>query len=122
MHIVKPFLKEFRDGSRGLRIDDPSNIIGLSRDDRAEYKEEALSNAKMLGNKFVGKNMHLSKYDAYLTGLRRADLVPTLLLNQSKALAMMGIWTDSLADAALSLTLQPKNIETWSQYTTFWNL
>ena len=61
MHIVKPFLKVFRDGSRGLRIDDPSNIIGLSEDDRAENKEDALSNTKMLGNKFVGKNMHLSK-------------------------------------------------------------
>lgn len=116
MRIVEPFLKVFRDGSRGLRIDDPSDIIVLSRDDRAENEEEALSNAKMLGNKFVGKKMYLSAYDAYLAGLRRADLASTLLLNRSKALAMIGNWTDSLADAASSLTLQPKNTEAWSQY------
>ncbi len=116
VHIVEPFLKVFRDGSRGLRIDDPSDIIVLSRDDRAENEEEALSNAKMLGNKFVWKKMYLSAYEAYLAGLRRADLASTLLLNRSKALAMMGNWTDSLADAALSLTLQPKNTEAWSQY------
>jgi len=71
---------------------------------------------KMLGNKFVWKKMYLSAYEAYLAGLRRADLASTLLLNRSKALAMMGNWTDSLADAALSLTLQPKNTEAWSQY------
>ena len=70
----------------------------------------------MLGNKFVGKKMYLSAYDAYLAGLRRADLASTLLLNRSKALAMMGNWRDSLADAASSLTLQPKNTEAWSQY------
>ena len=114
--IVEPFLKVFRDGSRGLRIDDPSDIIVLSRDDRAENEEEALSNAKMLGNKFVWKKMYLSAYEAYLAGLRQADLASTLLLNRSKALAMIGNWTDSLADAASSLTLQPKNTEAWSQY------
>ena len=51
--------------------------------------------------------MYNAASEAYINGIRKAELVPTLLSNRSQAYAMMNDWERSLADAAASLTMRP---------------
>ena len=118
IRIVEPFQKVFRDGSRGIRVDNPNDISVISEagDGRVFDEESFLSRAKMAGNGLVQKKMYSAASDTYMNGIRKADLVPTLLSNRSQAYAMLGDWGLSLADAAASLTMRPSNKKTWSRY------
>eukprot|EP00956_Cyclotella_meneghiniana_P042069 scaffold248346_cov46-Cyclotella_meneghiniana.AAC.1 len=115
--IAAPFMKIFRDGSRGIRIDNPNDIIVSSGNENAVTDEgPALLQAKKLGNDFVAKKLYNVATDAYIGGLRKANLVPTLLSNRSQVYAMLGEWESSLADAAASLVIRPDNKKTWARY------
>mmetsp|Transcript_27043 Transcript_27043/g.57962 ORF Transcript_27043/g.57962 Transcript_27043/m.57962 type:complete len:767 (+) Transcript_27043:44-2344(+) len=117
IRIAEPYMKVFRDGSRGIRIDDPSDIFMIVGDGSDSVNEDvALANAKALGNSLVQKKMYNAASDAYIDGIRKASLVPTLLSNRSQAYAMAKDWENSLADAAASLTMRPANKKTWARY------
>jgi len=118
LRIVEPFQKVFRDGSRGIRVDNPNDISVISDgdDSRLLDEESLLAKAKAAGNEFVQKKMYIAAGEVYLDGIRKADLVPTLLSNRSQAYAMLDNWGRSLEDAAASLTMRPSNEKTWSRY------
>ncbi len=119
VRIAGPFLKIFQDGSRGIRIDNPNDISVISSGisaSRSEDEEKLLLSAKNSGNALVQKKMYNAASEAYISGIRQADMVPTLLSNRSQAYAMMNDWTRSLADAAASLTMQPDNTKSWARY------
>jgi tetratricopeptide (TPR) repeat protein len=117
VRIACPFMKVFLDGSRGIRIDDPNEVSVISRDGTASTNEEsAMTEAKSLGNSLVQKKKFNAASDAYICGLRKAELVPTLLSNRSQAFIMLEDWENALADAAASLVFTPDNKKTWSRY------
>ena len=109
VRIAEPFQKVFQDGSRGIRIDNPNDITVVSSgiEDTLIDEEKFLISAKNTGNGLVQKKMYNAASEAYISGIRRAELVPTLLSNRSQAYAMMNDWERSLADAAASLTMRP---------------
>jgi tetratricopeptide (TPR) repeat protein len=118
VRISEPFLKVFQDGSRGIRVDNPNDITVISSgiEGNVIKEEELLISAKNTGNRLVKEKMYNAAGDAYVTGIRKADLVPTLLSNRSQAYAMMNDWERSLADAAASLTMRPHNEKSWARY------
>jgi tetratricopeptide (TPR) repeat protein len=119
VRIAAPFMKVFRDGSRGLRIDNPSEISVVSSGKASGGSErQLLLEAKNAGNQLVKTQKYLSAIEAYIGGLRSAEVVPTILSNRSQAYAMLGDWGRALADAAASLTIRPGNKKTWSRYQT----
>ena len=121
VRIAAPFMKVFRDGSRGLRIDNPNEIsvVSACQVKGGEGSErEVLLEAKNAGNQLVKKKKYLSAIEAYIGGLRAADVIPTILSNRSQAYAKLGEWEKSLADAAASLTIRPANMKTWNRYQT----
>ncbi len=61
--------------------------------------------------------MYNAASEAYINGIRKAELVTTLLSNtRSQAYAMMNDWERLLADAAASLTMRPDNEKSWARY------
>lgn len=120
VRIAAPFMKVFRDGSRGLRIDNPNEISVISSGKFSEGIDErvVLLEAKKAGNQLVKTQKFLSASEAYIGGLRAAEVIPTILSNRSQAYAMLGDWGRSLADAAASLTIRPANNKTWGRYQT----
>jgi hypothetical protein len=120
VRIAGPFLKIFQDGSRGIRIDNPNDVSivssGTSAASRSEDVDKLLLSAKNSGNALVLKKMYNAASEAYIAGIRQADMVPTLLSNRSQAYAMMNDWERSLADAAASLTMCPTNSKSWARY------
>ena len=120
VRITAPFMKVFRDGSRGLRIDNPNEIsvISAGKVNGGKGEKQVLIEAKKAGNQLVKTQKYLSASEAYIGGLRAAEVIPTILSNRSQAYAMLGDWGRSLADAAASLTIRPANKKTWSRYQT----
>ena len=119
VRIAGPFLKIFQDGSRGIRIDNPNDISVVSSSNCGAAlmdEDRVLLNAKDTGNALVKKKMYNAGSEAYIAGIRKASVVPTLLSNRSQAYAMMNDWERSLADAAASLTMRPDNEKTWARY------
>jgi len=117
VRIAAPFMKVFRDGSRGLRIDNPNEISVISSGKANGGSErKLLLEAKNAGNQLVKTQKYLSAIEAYIGGIRAAEVVPTILSNRSQAYAKLGDWGKSLADAAASLTIRPANKKTWDRY------
>lgn len=119
VRIAEPLFKVFRDGSRGIRVDDPNEIkVTMNQDDMMSGKkeEDALIHAGIMGNLLAEKKMHLSACEAYILGLRRAYTVAALLSDRSQAYAKLGNWGRSFMDAAASLTLQPDTEKAWQCY------
>lgn len=115
VRISEPFLKVFKDGSRGVRIDNASDITVVLQD-KVTNKDESLEKAKANGNSYFQKKMYLAAIDSYVDGLRKAEFVPTLLSNRSQAFINMHDWKNALADAAASLTIRPGCKKTWCRY------
>jgi tetratricopeptide (TPR) repeat protein len=119
VRIAEPLMKVFRDGSRGLRIDNPNEISVISSGKANKGSEkQLLLEAKNAGNQLVRAHKYLSASETYIGGLRSAEVIPTILSNRSQAYAMIGDWERSFADAAASLTIRPGNKKTWSRYET----
>jgi hypothetical protein len=54
---------------------------------------------------------------AYINGICKVELVPTLLSNRLQTYTMMNDWEHSLADLAASLIMHPNNKKSWVRYT-----
>ena len=76
VHVAEPVLKVFKDGSRGVRIDNPSEITVILQ---GVERKQSLEIAKESGNQLFQKKIYLAATDCYISGLRKADIVPTLL-------------------------------------------
>jgi|AntRauTorckE5430_2_1112549.scaffolds.fasta_scaffold21332_1 hypothetical protein len=89
IRIAEPFMKVFRD------------ITIISDISESVVNEDiALTNVKTQGNIMVKKKMYNAAIDVYITGIRKADLVPTLFSNESQTFASENDWERSLANAA----------------------
>lgn len=116
--IFEPFLNVFKDGGRGIRIDNPSEIT-MVLEDRDEDENKVLERTKASGNILFQNKKYNAAIDCYIGGLRNADLVPTLLSNRSQAFIMIKDWTNALADSAdsaASLSIRPGNKKIWDRY------
>lgn len=117
VRIAEPLYKVFRDGSRGLRVDDPSEIEVTLKETRGE-DETSLLHALKVGERLVQKGMRAGACEAYIIGRQHASLAAILLSNRSQAYAKMGDWGRSLGDAAAALCLQPRYQKAWCRYRT----
>lgn len=109
-----PFKKILRDGSRGVRVDDPSDIeldcaikrTKLAPDDQIKLKE--------VGNKFAAKIQHDAASEMYTSALHQSmDDVPTVLSNSAQAFIGLQKWAPAINDAAASLTVRPFKTSEW---------
>jgi tetratricopeptide (TPR) repeat protein len=119
--VAEPFFKIFRDGSRGVRVDDPSDLLvdkPLSNNPSTAFLSDAdLLKAKNKGNRFVATKQLDAAVDVYLTALRLTpDLIPTVLSNRAQAYIFLEQWAPALCDAAASLTIRPSCKKTWARY------
>ena len=115
VRIAEPFLKVFKDGSRGVRIDNPSDITVVVQP-QSRGRDEMLEKFKADGNALFQKKLYLGAIECYINGLRSAEFVPTLLSNRSQAFIMVKDWKNAFADAAASLTIRPGCKKTWGRY------
>lgn len=137
--ILEPFYKIFKDGSRGIRIDDPNDIQVIlpkttkqppstrrshkkdnnqnHKDITREDQEEMLLLGKQEANRLFEKKLYFAASESYIQLLRGDDgFISTLLSNRSQASIQLGDWTEALCDAAASLTLQPDFKKSWKRY------
>jgi len=115
VRIAEPFLKVFKDGSRGVRIDNPSDITVVVQH-QSGGRDEMLGKFKANGNDLFQKKLYLGAIECYINGLRNAEFVPTVLSNRSQAFIMVKDWKNAFADAAASLTIRPGCTKTWGRY------
>lgn len=116
LRVAEPYYKIFGAGTRGVRIDTPSEIHVVDH-----FNQEIVSakTAKQRGNDFVSKKQFLAAIDLYLKGLQtssESDFVATLLSNRSQANIQMEDYISAICDAAASLTIRPKSPKTWYRY------
>jgi len=120
MRISEPFLKIFRDGTRGIRVDNPDDVQIINpRSTNGEIRgdrEKLLRKAKDEGNKLFAKRWYHAASEIYLGALRKDDLIPTLLSNRAQTSIKMNDWATALCDASASLTLRPDSEKTWDRY------
>jgi tetratricopeptide (TPR) repeat protein len=131
--IAEPFYKIFRDGSRGIRVDDPNEIQvicspkskqqptshknNIGKGDSREHQEEILLHGKQEANRLFEKKLYFAASESYIQLLRGDDgFISTLLSNRAQASIQLGEWTEALCDAAASLTLQPNFKKSWKRY------
>ena len=122
IRIAEPFLKIFRDGSRGIRVDNPAEIqvIGKVASSGTALKQEELDKelveAKERGNAFVKEKRYDAAMDTYVSALRTDEFIATVLSNRAQAYISLNDWALGLCDAAASLTIRPKSKKTWERY------
>jgi len=112
LRIAEPYAKIFADGSRGVRVDDPADLLaegGSLVKDLAAVKEE--------GNRlFAGGNFHAAA-DAYWRGVRDGGGdVAVLLSNRAQASIKQQRWAAAVQDAAAAILLDPMQSKAWSRY------
>ncbi|CAE8734204.1 unnamed protein product, partial [Polarella glacialis] len=117
LSIAEPFLKIFRDGNRGVRVDSPTDL----RVERVSESNDlaSLQRARECGNKLVKQGLHQAAASEYWQGLRSPGVeteVAQLLSNRSQALLKQGLWAAALADAAAALLLAPGAAKAWQRY------
>ena len=85
VRIAGPFLKIFQDGSRGIRIDNPNDISVVSSGKSGSTSMDENLSAKTSGNTLVKAKKYNAACEAYIAGIRQANVVPTLLSNRAQA-------------------------------------
>jgi tetratricopeptide (TPR) repeat protein len=116
IRVVEPFLKIFRDGSRGIRVDNPADIEVETMTTKLEISNASLEAKKNQGNEFVKKKQYSAAMEVYIGALNATEFVPTVLSNRCQAYISLQSWDHALLDAAASLTIQPKSTKTWDRY------
>lgn len=113
LRIAEPYLKIFRDGNRGVRVDDPADL-GFDSDDMGQA---GLSKTKEEGNALFAENHFHAASGAYWSGLKAGsgDVV-VLLSNRAQALLKQERWTPALQDAAAAVLLDPAHKKSWLRY------
>jgi len=115
IRIAEPYLKIFRDGNRGVRVDDPADLR-VELDRQLEVQRD-LASAKEEGNKLFGKRQFHAAAAEYRRALREcAQDVAVLLSNRAQALLKEERWAPALQDAAAAALLNPGSGKSWQRY------
>ncbi|CAK0835643.1 unnamed protein product [Prorocentrum cordatum] len=116
IRIAEPFLKIFRDGNQGVRVDDPGDLIV---DGGAACGTGSAKAARERGNDFVkGGEFHAAAAE-YWRGLRSTEVktgVAQLLSNRAQSFLKLELWNAALSDAAAAALLAPKSTKAWLRY------
>lgn len=119
LRVAEPFLKIFRDGSRGVRVDDPDEVqvvAAASQLSQQQDVESELLEGKKRGNGHVAKKQYDAAMDVYLDALHSCSFVPTVLSNRAQAYISLGQYERGILDASASLTIRPSCKKTWTRY------
>jgi tetratricopeptide (TPR) repeat protein len=118
MRVAEPFLKILREGSIGVRVDDPSDIAVLPRNKLSLRNTDAqLIGLKERGKSFFAAKKFDAAIDMYVAAVRESgDFIPTVLSNRSQAFIRLEHWSSALCDAAASLTIRPSCKKTFARY------
>ena len=112
LRIAEPFLKIFRDGHRGVRVDSPADIhVDPGSDD------EDLRAAKQRGNALARASNFAAAAEEYWRGLRGGGASVALLLsNRAQAQLKRRAWPGALRDSAAALLIAPEEAKAWARY------
>lgn len=119
IRIAEPFLKIFRDGRYGLRVDNRSEISVDKPSQKRDAESDingSLEEQKKKGNEFFAEKKYTAALDVYASALISTDFVPTILSNRCQAFIALEQWYNGLLDAAASLTIRPNSEKTWARY------
>mmetsp|Transcript_16946 Transcript_16946/g.59232 ORF Transcript_16946/g.59232 Transcript_16946/m.59232 type:complete len:854 (+) Transcript_16946:85-2646(+) len=113
LRIAEPFLKIFRDGNRGVRVDDPADVRIEGSPGQAE-----LGAVRQEGKTLVAAAQFHAAAMTYWGGLRGgATEVATLLSNRAQAQLKQKLWAGALRDAAAAVVICTDNVKAWQRYT-----
>jgi len=116
LSIAEPFLKIFRDGNRGVRVDTPSDV---KIEPTGQSSSANLKEARVVGNKFVRDGSYEAAAAEYWQSLRTEVVekdVAQVLSNRAQAHLKQDMWEAALADSAAALLLAPTSDKTWQRY------
>jgi hypothetical protein len=88
--VAEPFTKIFRDGQRGISVDNRSDIkVEAVKKREEEVSKGALEKKIKQGNNLFAKKCYSAAMDVYVDTLHSTEFISTLLSNRSQALASM---------------------------------
>jgi tetratricopeptide (TPR) repeat protein len=118
IRIKEPFTKIFRDGLRGIRVDNRSevDVNTIFSPKQNECSNLFLEEQKAKGNDSFKEKNYSAACDLYISALNGTELIPTLLSNRCQAFISLEQWHEALLDSAASLTIRPNSIKTWKRY------
>eukprot|EP00438_Fugacium_kawagutii_P011269 Skav224333 [mRNA] locus=scaffold1353:234583:235812:- [translate_table: standard] len=113
LEIAEPFLKIFRAGTQGIRVDSPHDI----RKHDASTSGPDLHACRQSGNDLYKMEQFEAALSEYWRGLRTCDELAVLLSNRAQAELRQGdAWGAALRDSAASLLLCPKGAKHRARY------
>lgn len=114
LEIAEPFLKIFRDGNQGIRVDSPHDI---RKHDASTSGTQDLHACRQSGNDLYKMGQFEAALSEYWRGLRTCDELAVLLSNRAQAQLRQGdAWGAALRDSAASLLLCPKGAKHQARY------
>ena len=127
VRIFEPYCKIFRDGSRGIRIDNPNEIQiiqipsdKMQKNGKSSNKvhKQTLEKVKKEGNLYYLQRLYYVAAEIYVSSIQHHDndFIPKLLSNRSLIFIQLKDWYNAILDAAASLTLRPSSKKTWQIY------
>ncbi|CAJ1351164.1 unnamed protein product [Effrenium voratum] len=113
LRIAEPFMKVFRDGNRGVRVDSPHD---LRVEPRVSSGKESREAGRQRGNALFGAGQFQAALTAYWQALRCCEDVAVLFSNRAQAYLKQEHWLEALRDSSAGLLLQPRNAKQWQRY------
>ncbi|CAJ1431345.1 unnamed protein product, partial [Effrenium voratum] len=113
LRIAEPFMKVFRDGNRGVRVDSPHD---LRVEPRVSSGKESREAGRQRGNALFGAGQFQAALTAYWQALRCCEDVAVLFSNRAQAYLKQEHWLEALRDSSAGLLLQPRNAKHWQRY------
>ena len=109
--IIEPFFKIFRDGNRGIRVDDPCDVCVMSQSSR-HYED-----CREKGKQFMKSGHYMMAFEVYLDGLKELsdDIVP-LLNNRSQTEIKLRQYEEALLDSAAVMFFKPDDEKAQQRY------
>lgn len=115
LQIAEPFLKIFRDGNQGIRVDSPHDIR-LETSGKAGATIQDLQDFRQSGNELYKNGQFEAALLEYWRGLRTCDEIAVLLSNRSQAHLRAECWAEACRDSAASLLLRPQGAKHRARY------
>lgn len=110
-------MKIFRDGIRGVRVDQPSDICFIDYDNNDERTN--IDDIRIMGKKLMDTGQYLAAFDLYYDWvLSNSELLVPLLNNRSQTELNLGQYEEALLDAAAVLFLKMGDEKAQHRYET----
>mmetsp|Transcript_63632 Transcript_63632/g.170455 ORF Transcript_63632/g.170455 Transcript_63632/m.170455 type:complete len:736 (+) Transcript_63632:41-2248(+) len=109
LQVADPYLKVFRDGEVGIRVDRPAQVLYAGRDATAW---------KQVGNAFIKQGQPRSAWESYRAALSAPELdaLAVLLCDRAQCLLQSQSPVDACCDAAAAVWLRPRLRRAWELY------